>query len=333
MSILSEAYDLIKTFKESPHRQMLKSLLDTLTFTKSGEQNTDNDRSQLGYFARHQYLQTLGFLLLDETQLPISLPKLTQEEKALIGAFHSQLVSLNVKCVSNVVNKLPLIIEAVNPYSEYKDFSFESNTDIVFFDEEKVGKLAQAFSGHPGIDGAIKSVPNDIRQINSDIYVKGVAELKKRLHVAGVHDSPKELVQISFSRDSNDQNLILFRHLVSLVTIRTSLELLNQLLFQAAQFERLTIFDEENVIKILNNTINVVGQGVTLAYQIDARNFIIDPNDLVLFNGSIIDRDKILLGWVQDTNISFSEESGNIGELSVWLLDENLNPFSGLVGK
>jgi hypothetical protein len=68
-------------------------------------------------------------------------------------------------------------------------------------------------------------------------------------------------------------------------------------------------------------------------YQLNSKNFLVEPNDLVLLNGKVIDNEKTLLCWVQNTGMSFSEQSGNIGELSVWLVDENLSPFSGLVKK
>ena len=121
----------------------------------------------------------------------------------------------------------------------------------------------------------------------------------------------KKLVpKISFGESEGSARRIVFGHLAALTVIRSSLGVLDQLVFQAVMRDRLAVRDRDNVIKEPEVTQNLVGTGAALVYQPSEKAAFLEINEVILVKlGSVLD---FLDGpyTVEPKTVNISQETG-----------------------
>lgn len=331
MSLKLCAYTAAKAVRVAPKREELREVIRSLNFGRGGSAPEGTDRSQFGYWARHQHVQALGYLAVHEfrDRIPVPLPNLTEREIHLIGAFHRDIVDLNRSCASALLQNAPQCEMAIDPYSDFQYTMPSKSSNGSFISDEVVAALSEEFRLHPGMMAAVDAAKGLNRLILREHLYQAVHDVLQQLAVAGPHEVPAQMT--AMGRNPGQPYAPISKFAAVLVGIRSSLAALNQILFQAIEADTLPMLDKDNVFNVEKYTRNIVGGGITLSYVHDKRTWHIEPGQTVLVSGALFKMDETILGTITRTSESLSQDHGTKGNLSLRILDEYLNPFPGLL--
>ena len=332
MNIKTETYNICKEIRKIELRNQVKNLIDKLNRSSEQDRSTDIDRSYYGYVARNQNVQFMGYLLVDEKRKeieknsPSKVPEIKLEEKELLKKAHYIIKYLNEKLTHSVVERVPNLKSTLNPYSQfsYSEFSMDIKQiiDIGTFDN-----LIEAVSNCNVIKN-INNTPNKLIQNNpSEKYLGVILAFIKKIESYGVHNTPEGFKNLNFKKDSPEY--ILNQLLFSLMSFRKILENINQLTYQAFLMDKLVVLNDNNIINILENNTHMIGQGLTILIQPFASEIFTLPGDLILVKHNFSNINELCV--VEGENISFNMELGNQVEFKLRTVDDNLNPYFGLI--
>lgn len=333
MSIKSAAYQLVKAVQRSPLRDELRGIIRSLNVTTDAEREAGRDRSQFGYHARKQRIQLLGYLVVDaqRERLPFPLPYLDQHEKNLIGAFQREILDLNSRCMHLLLKDTAIPPAALDPYNQYRYAVPDRLEGVQFLSESELDAMVAEFAGHGGIAQARRTLPPHLSQIPERRYFEDVLRLVAGLEAGGVHDAPDELVRVALHSPANAVERTALQHVAAVASVRASLQVLDQMLYQGLMDDRLPVINEDNLIKVVQRNSNVIGNGLTVVHVMDEKVGHVEPVDLILVLGEVFNSDHSFLGIAHGCRFSFSHDMGTTGEISMRLLDDDLNPYPGLI--
>jgi hypothetical protein len=337
MSIQNSTYQLCKSVQKSEKRKVLANLIIALNFGKS---------SHFGYMARnftkYPKLQILGYLLVDqhreklEESHKIKLDSLEDDEVYLLMSAHKQLTELNRLCVSPLVEKIPEVKLAIDPYNifPYDEKPFDKNYDLL--DKQSIENLALTFHKHPAINIALETAEILNEEINEEHYFQDVGNFSQELLDATPFKSPEWLSEVRRQRENNARKMHL-RHMLALVSIRDSLANINQLIFQAILRDKLVIIDEDNIIDLSPTYNSDSGSAITVTCQTSDAQFLI-PIETPTWNVGILVLLKGIYGY-KDTQLGRIETShtnifgeSDTAKFEIRIIDENMNAFPGILG-
>lgn len=330
MNIKTETYNICKEIKKIELRNQIKDLINELN--KSSEQNRGSDRSYYGEVARNQNAQFMGYLLVDERReeieknRPSKVPEIELEEKELLKKAHYIIKYLNEKLTHSIVERVPNLKSTLNPYSQ---FSFqEYSLDITHIIEiGTFDNLIEVVSNCNVIKN-IDNTPNKlIQNIPYEKYLGLVLAIIKRIERYGVHNTPEDFKYLNFEEDSPEY--ILNKLLFLLMSFRKILENINQLIYQSFFMDKLVVLNDNNIINILENNTHTIGQGLTILIQPIAREILTNSGDIILVKHNFTNINKLCV--VEGENISFNTELGYQIEFKLRTVDDNLNPYFGLI--
>lgn len=332
MNIKTETYNMCKEIKKIELRNRVRGLIDELNISSKKNKGASNDRSEYGYIARNQNAQFMGYLLVDEKReeieknSPSKVPEIELEEKELLKKAHYIIKYLNVKLTHSIVERVPHLKSTLNPYSQfsYPEFTIDITQiiDISTFDS-----LIEAVSNCNVIKN-INNTPNKLTQnIPSEKYLDPVLAFIKKIERYGVHNTPEDFKDLNFREDSSEY--ILNKLLFSLMSFRKILENINQLIYQAFFMDKLVVLNDNNIINILENNTHMIGQGLTILIQPIGREIFTNSRDIILVRHNFSNINELCV--VEGETISFNIELGNQIEFKLRTVDDNLNPYFGLI--
>ena len=332
MSIKTETYNICKEIKKIELRNRVKGLIDELNISSKQNKGASNDRSEYGYIARKQNAQFMGYLIVDEKReeiekdSPSKVPEIELEEKELLKKAHCIIKYLNEKLTHSIVERVPHLKLTLNPYSQfsYPEFTIDIKQiiDIGIFDN-----LIEAVSNCNVIKNINNSLNKLIQNNPSEKYLGVVLAFINKIESYGVNNTPEGFKNLNFKKDSPEyiSNKLLFL----LMSFRKVLENINQLIYQAFLMDKLVVLNDNNIINILENSTHMIGQGLTILIQPNAREICTLPGDLILVRHNFSNINNLCV--VEEENLSFSMEIGNQIEFKLRTVDDNLNPYFGLI--
>jgi len=332
MSIKTETYNICKEIKKIELRNRVEGLIDELNISSKQNKGVSNDRSEYGYIARKQNAQFMGYLIVDEKREKIEkdslfkVPEIELEEKELLKKAHCIIKYLNEKLTHSIVERVPHLKSTLNPYSQfsYPEFTMDITQiiNISTFDS-----LIEVVSNCIVINN-INNTPNKLTQnIPSEKYLGQVLTFIKKIERYGVHNTPEDFKDLNFREDSSEY--IMNKLLFSLMSFRKILENINQLIYQAFFMDKIVVLNDNNIINILKNNTHMIGQGLTILIQPIAREIFANLGDLILVKHNFSNINKLCV--VEGENISINMELGNQIEFKLRTVDDNLNPYFGLI--
>jgi hypothetical protein len=340
MSIRQEAYQLCKEVWKSSIREETKELI--LKLNASPNFSTDfileKDRSSFGYAARQLKAQLLGYLVVhrDRSLLLDDFPPLRwtdtfeSDEQVFIEAVHKEFIRLNKACVASITENIPFQI--VDPYFKFKYEISGDSIDVELLDGKTIDAMASSFSNHPGCSIAARTYVLLKEELTTENLAKNVWDFEQAILASGPLHSPEKLSRLMATHIRDSKKGLVFQLLASLTCVRASLGILNELIYQAIQSRKLPVLDENNVVNMGSLTGHAVSNGLSLICQPDDYNVNLGMMDrsLVLIRDSVSDY-PIDLCRIEMMNYQSSPELGDIVELGLREIDENLNPFSRLM--
>ena len=334
MTLKQSAYGLTTAINKAEDRVKLRDLIHSLN--RVDEQR---DRSNFGYLARKQHLQFLGFLLVDfqrstnpkASLLPI--PEIDLSEIELLVAAHESFMELSNACLAPVANLLPNPLILVDTYTRYGYKSGGYSKEINLLTEPALQQVVESFHNHPAIGLLIESVTNLIahdQAFDFDGNRNLILQLEKELKLVGPTKTPDILHKMFLSGRQSEVYRHSYNIMSSILSIKNSLDVLRQLLFQAVLMDKLPVLNNENVFDVSGGRTNLARYHVS-SFQIDHQIWFVQPTEVVFANinaDAYQIKDLCLMGAMQ---MSLSIETGNTMSAEFWELDGNLNPYPGLL--
>ncbi|MCF6409560.1 hypothetical protein [Pseudalkalibacillus salsuginis] len=340
MSILKVAYELCKTVIKSPLREEVSVMMNEIKKFQEVQIGEKLDKYEMGKTIRNQSaekanIQFYGYLIADSKRKEIEkefnrlVPELSQEHFDLLTKLQREFIFIDEK----IINLLPSNLihrSTLNPYSMYgnivtKDGSFKSS----LFTEEQLDRLKSSFRRHKGFQ-EIGKIPVDLySELNkiSDEKIENANHVfTDRLYKAGVMTHPNDMLEAI--RGAKRGNAVIpVKYIFSLMCIRESIHTLNQLIYQAFLQDKLPVFNEDNLISIKSSS-HLGGKGYSLKSQYE---YSLKPRDLVHVIDPYDTNPFPILCQIESATISFNNEFGSHEDLKLRVIDEDLNPFQGIL--
>ncbi len=327
MAIKTETFNLCKYIKTISIRNDLQSIINDLTFGEKG---------QFGYHARKQHAQFMGYLIVDEKRalledrLPTKLPALSPEYILLIRKGHSIIKHINSICSSIIIDNIPNLECCLDPYSLFPYPGYQQNVSDVL-DNQTIQPLVNAFQNSK----PVKEIVNQTKKLTGGSFQKnffeGVIEIKRRIDEAGVHKTPKNFNESNRQLQEGSAEHSLLTLIYACISARAILSNIDQLIFQAILFDKLTVLDSDKIINIENWTGTTIGRGMTLLTQLGPSGVLMEPASIALikfeYNGEKVDE----IGLVTSVSFRMNHQTGSDESISLRLLDNDLNPYSNLL--
>lgn len=334
MSIKGECFNTAKKIWELELTSQVRKLLTDLNSTSEDKSNTLGDRSHLGYIARRQRAQFMGYLIVDYKRDYINeksgdnIPNISDKEREILKRANFILSYINKKSVENITDAIPNLTSTLSIYSnfEYPDYEY------------KIEELINVSDFLPLIESIkeceiTKNILNSPREfacsIPSDSYLGASMEFNTRLQRKGVHEVPQDFVDLNF--DKNSPEFIARNLILSAMCLRQTLKNVATLLFQAFQIDRLPMLNENNIINIENYNSNLVGKGLTIAIQPNGVEILTDVEDLILYKFKFHQEQEEGICLVEGLSTSFSQDYGWVQKYKLRVLNDNLNPYFNLI--
>lgn len=335
MSLRSDTYKLCKIVSGSKQRSKIKALIWDLNHATEDEIKTGQHRSSFGFAARQIRAQALGYLVVnrDKERIAKDYPPLrwttglTQEEVLLLAGTHQQLVALDQLCLNPLIEIHPQFLPAVDPYYRYGYQFPDVVPEVELFSQEEMDILSNSFRKHPAFKVISDSVEVAQKSLPDDQLIKAVNGLEIKLLQAGPLHTPKDLSYLAHIPEANAPERITFRFFSALLCLRASMDILNELIFQAILVDKLPVFNNDNVLNYESVTTHLGGTGIALLCL---------PDDLDIDIGLVLIKDPTVnipvdLCRIEAIKVENSNELGDVGYVSVRLIDEYLNPYSNLL--
>lgn len=118
--------------------------------------------------------------------------------------------------------------------------------------------------------------------------------------------------------------------LTALVAWRTSVSILNQLLYQAFQFGKLVVLDQNNIITSGKSLSNLSGESISIVSQPRGQEPLSDTGDVILVKLQSNNYEIDGLYHIEKINVSFSRDFRISQEFGLRMIDNNLNYYPGL---
>ena len=244
MEIRKATYELCKLISTLPERPKLANLISSM------------GNSQLGYYGHRQYAQVLGYLMVNQERanfdakpFPEHIQPLPVETLKTLAGIHKRIVDLNQRCVKAITDKLPRCsFRVLSPYNRFAYVAPNDIPDLNILTDQQTNELVEAFQSHPKVAIALESSTSIPPTFSEEHYMQNVWALEEDIK-KGRLERPKELQELKFKVPKDAPRRIVVRHIAAVMSVRASLSVLNQLIYQKLFYDKLLVIDENNTIR------------------------------------------------------------------------------------
>lgn len=340
MSILKVAYQLTKEILDCSERNSVKSTLQEI---EDFEKPKIGDKVDIGRLirndsARSAKMQFYGYLLANhyrkkiEKEINRFVPELKKEHREALEKVHREILFINLKCMEHLPNDL-VHSDILNPYGLNEEIiNLPKNYTSSIFEQKHVKSMSDAFAKHKGYKLIRKISKYDrisLNKINSQDLFRTVESFKEIFYKSGVEHYPRDIEQVINLAKKND-SIVPVKYILSLLCIKLSMRNINQLIYQAFNQDKLSLFSVDNIIDIKSSS-HFAGKGYIVKAQEVIGNARIGTLDLVHLINPNEKHNHPILCQVEGITVSLSNDYGETNVVKLRALDHDLNPFSGIL--
>ncbi len=294
------------------------------------------DTSSFGYIAHEQSSQFLGYLVVDQERdriekypMPMTVTPLEENERIVLASAHAQFQKLNEMCLDSLTRHLPDFNKILDPY---KKFDYKEPSDVplmTILDAQTYDNLSNTFAHLPSLHIILDLSPR-FANIPMEQLIRAVVSFEKSIIKDGLNKTDKELMQLIASEKKDSPKRTMARYIIACLCLKTSLSILDQMLFQSVLRAKQPFFNEDNVINISNISSNIISSSLLLEYQWDGQIELIRIFDIVLAKFEQIANICTELWRVEFAHHQMSQEFGSSIKLGLRNIDNDLNPYDSL---
>lgn len=320
-------FDLTKEIESLSYRRDTLNNFDRI-------HHDDKFSSNIGYIGRGKQCQFMGYLLINDQcdiiNKKIPIIRITPLDKELLDSFsigNNYIRKINSLCLAPLLELLPEAYEVVDPYW-YIDQGKKFYTDIEIR-SDKVDSFIKHFHTIKPFE-LIKSRLNlapDLKRIGTKGFTVGIHEIKKRIAKAGLGNCPKDLFEFTLKSNMKSLEALLNTVFLALVYLNSSIQCIDQLLFQKFTTNKLISLDENKIYNISKISSNAIGKIYELCIT-----------DGVYFSGEIIHTSfksgQLSVNdfcFIEGVSIHFSQDFGNEIKVNLRVLDDNFSAYGNIL--
>lgn len=338
MTIREAAFSLCKEIQQWPFRQEVKDLLHRIDTTTDARSQRGDNYGELGYLAKQQFLEILGYLAINakadeihKLPVPLSIKKLDAHELDILETGHRFITEAIQQCAGKLDPQLPNISTVLSPYSRIA-YTLRTTPN------QRPGTpsataLVDAFQTHPclrAITATINALPQ-IKTLTPPQIAAGVLGVEQQIAKHGLFSAPSEFHELSFQ--PRNPGLVMKTFLFNLVGLRSSLRNAAHLMYQAFRFQHLPVLNNDNVFQIEKQVGHALGESIRfVALPEGIENYPHSPNpgDIIVVKLKLDHGEINGEFFTAETAMSFSRDFGS----SLWVgtrrIDANLNYYPRL---
>jgi hypothetical protein len=338
-SVLRAAYDVCKYVKQLPFRPFVTDLMQRINFQTEAEGESAHRYGDLGQQGRQARDQFAGYLAaahrFEKTWGPASGPEshgfLESEELALLQEAHEFLLDINRCLVGEVPHRIPELAGLIDPYY-LKGLPKYSGPRRYDLQAAPIRHLCKAFEQHPAWN-VISTSPVPLHSIswqNAQTIRSQIEAMTAKIHAVGCAEAPSDIETLQRMARANPNHQGHFRTLPAMVVLKGVLINLDQLIYQAFQYDKLPVLDETSVFSF-SSGFHMVGHYTNVRAVPTESTIHLGPGDLVLVKIALEQGVIDSLHCIGSSRISFSQDTGFECEFHMRRVDKNLNCYEGLI--
>lgn len=326
MEIRKAAYELCKELAHSPARSLITEVIRSL------------NNALLSYYAPQYHAQVIGYLMVSQERdrfankpFPETILPLEDKQLNLLAGFQKKIFDLNQECVRPLTQALPNCTpKALSPYNRF-DFKMPAKVeDVDIFPKGQLDTLTEAFHSHPQIEIAINSSSTRPVTFSEEHYMQYVWEFEEDIKVNGILKTPEALRDIEFHEHRDSQRRTFLRHIAAVTSIRASLSVLNQLIYQKLFDDKLMVIDENSIIE--SGSYYFQSGGFSAIFQNAGLLLLADTDDIILAKTLALSTPELKLCRIEKLDpILGLLHIGEPRYIELRAIDENLNPYSAML--
>lgn len=333
MSIKEACYKLSKEIWKLEIREDIKNIIHSMNFIPKDSTEEQRQYSNYAYVSKHQKAQFMGYLIVDYKKDLLSdnptftFDGLQEDTLNIIKKCNYILQYINEKCIEDIVAKHPNLKNVLTIYSlfDYPEYAYDINTLI---DVNKLTPLISSFKNSDIIKCILNFNQNELSKIPENVFLNVILELRERIIQSGVNNIPEDFHEIIVNHNPSVQ-IVLAKIFLIILSTREMINNILNMLYQAFLTDKLSIFDENNIINIDSYNKTLLSSGLIILTQPTKADFHTNVTDLVLCNIPEFNINNDLF-FVEGTQFSFSQENGQTKKYFLRMLDDNLNPYFNL---
>ena len=328
------AHDLCRGVQKSSGRVQLQEIF---TARSSRDGGMGENRGHVPYHWRIERAQFLTPLILEQekaqiAQMPYSadvMLTLDESTRHFIRETHEQVVAFDAACVAPLLKHIPNSSQALNPYTEKLPLRLiDDSFDPVLkpLHEKTLSQISGDFQNHPAIEVLTSRLPL-MEALSPNELHGAVRTVEQQWRYPGPMNTATEYGEFLFHAPVFSAKRQEMGFITALVSLRASLRILNQLIFQAIMDDKPPILDDESVFAI-KSTSHATGHGVDAQYQPNELTGLAPQTGDIFFLKAFpnFGLNKNRLCEVGATSFSLGQH-GMVEQLLLRVLDDNLCPF------
>ncbi len=339
MNILQAAYRVCKYIRSLPIREEITRLIHNLHFASPTEGTQSRSYGELGYLGKQASIQFLGYLVVNQKRdvledLPYQtrIGSLSPGELSLLERIHRFILQIDKNCRDYLGAILPNAVDAIDPYLQH-DYEFQHALDkSIDLNLEPISNLFAAFEKHPSLRIIREHLThrNNIYQMPEERLSRVILTIMSRIDSYGLFNVPPDLQQLEITVKKNSQRYHVGKILTALVALKTSLSILNQLLYQACLYDKLAVLNQDNVFEIGKHSRDFLGESISVSSQLLNHEIFSNAGGIVLIKLRLNNHKIDGLYRIESNDVSLSADFGSSMKLGLRRIDNNLNCYPGL---
>ncbi|WP_437798926.1 hypothetical protein [Sorangium sp. So ce693] len=287
-------------------------------------------RALLGQRAWEAKSQILGYLLVDpRVELPagFAVEPLTSDERALLSEAHGVIMQVNRACLAAVSDVAPYAVSGCDPYGQFGRLDVSQSRES--FSPELLASLRTAMAATP----AVQLFGHFGGEIHEEVVKKAGEYIERRLLSLDVDSVPQDLLEL-LQPPMRLGAQATAKLGTAVAAVRSSIRVVDQLLFQAFVRDRLFSFDESNVFAVPSCRQRGVGIGHVIESTLpQGRSLPLDSGEVVVLAGSVGTNKEGNRAFCSVGNmvVKFSQDAGRTMTVQLRELDDHACEFPELV--
>ena len=297
-----------------------------------------DSKTFFGYQADQEHSQFLGYLLLDEyrevaeSNLGFPIKNLEESEKLIIRKLHCFIHYFNSRAFKMIENTFGFNLATIDPYCEKNKINFDFTTLYENHIYEIIDPILEALKTTKVFE-KLRTLQSEFffdKSVNTDTINELVNNIYKDIIKTNYYTVNKELESFLVSfRGKKTENHKVYELIFTLICLRDILCNTNQIIFQAFNYDKFKVIDENVIVGIDNFTQSAISSGITVQGQPSENYHTPSYNEIVL-----IRIDSLSYKEVSKTNgysFNLNLTTGMSFECEFRKLDEDFNSLPGIL--
>ncbi|GEM_PF-6913784 len=326
-TILGNTFKLTKDIEHNPKRDSIKLMLSELL-------RSDITGGEIGYHGSQMYRQFLGYLRIynDRDRINresfIKINELPSETIDLLTFGHQYIKSVNSLLLMPLLEMIPNAYKIIDPYwiyenhkNKYAEIDISSPSLNALVESFRLSKPFQI------IKNRLNYAPQ-LKDIKEQDIANAVYSIIERIKKSGLKHCPDDLFETSLKINNPNPESIVSAIILCLINIHSSLQVIDQLLYQAFSSDKMISLDENNIYNVLHMGSNFISESI----EVCSCELVHIPGVVIVIDlpfDKLPQKKKFCM--VEQVQMKFSQEYGNEFIVGARCIDDCASSYPNLV--